>query len=279
MQARITILSDDLAGRRGLRAEHGLALWIEWGSRRILFDTGQGLVLFQNADELGIDLGTADAVVLSHGHYDHTGGVAQVLARAESADVYAHPAALNDRYAAGGGAENLRSIGMSDADWRALEESGRLVPVTGPTEVFDGFFLTGPIPRVTGFEDSGGVFFTDPEGREPDLFPDDQAAYFASDDGVSVVLGCSHAGVVNTLLFIQSLTDNRPLSLVLGGTHLGAASEERLDRTIEELRRLAPMQLVPIHCTGSRAAARFLGAFPGSCTIGRTGRVFETGSV
>jgi len=130
----------------------------------------------------------------------------------------------------------------------------------------------------SGFEDSGGYFFTDPGGREPDRFPDDQAAWIETDEGVSVILGCSHAGVVNTLRYVRSLTGDRPLDLVLGGMHLGSASEERLDRTIEELRREAPRRLVPIHCTGSRAVARFLASFPGRCEIGRTGQVYVTAS-
>ncbi len=275
MPARVTILSDDLAGRRGLRAEHGLSLWIEWKGGRFLFDTGQGMVLLPNADKLEILLETADAVLLSHGHYDHTGGLHQVLVRAKTARVYAHAAALGSRYA-GGGEAGFRCVGMNDRDRSALMESGRLVTTTGPTEVHEGLFLTGPVPRVSGFEDSGGSFFTDPRGREEDQFPDDQAAWFETDEGVSVILGCSHAGVVNTLRYIRSLTDDRPLNLVIGGMHLGAASEERLDRTIEELRSLAPKLLVPIHCTGSRAAALFLAAFPGHCEIGRTGQVFET---
>jgi len=273
-KTRITILANDVADEPALRAEHGLAFWIEREGRFVLFDTGQGSALVPNAEALGIRLERTSAVLLSHGHYDHTGGLHQILARAPSATVHAHASALEARYVGDDRGER-RSIGMPEVDRSALRRAGALVATGGPTEIVPGLFLTGPIPRETSYEDSGGPFSSDPEGRGADAFEDDQAVYFETGSGVGVILGCAHAGVVNTLRHIRRLTGDRPLELVLGGMHLLAASEERLERTIRDLARLEPRRLVPIHCTGARATTRLLEAFPERCARARAGDRFE----
>ena len=115
--------------------------------------------------------------------------------------------------------------------------------------------LTGPIPRLSGFEDTGGPFYLDPEGTIPDPIEDDMALWIATDRGLVVCLGCAHAGVVNTLEHIIRLTGTDRILAVIGGLHLMSAGQERLDRTVTALRRLAPDRLFPCHCTGDAAAA------------------------
>lgn len=267
---------DNRAGRPGLVEEHGLALWIERDPLRALFDTGQGPALARNADALGVPLATARAVLLSHGHYDHTGGLAAVLRRAPQARVHAHPAALSHRYA-GDGPPGLRPVGIPDDCRQALLASGRLVEVAGPAEVAEGLFLTGPVPRETGFEPPEPRFWTGDRGREPDPFEDDQAAWLPTPAGTCVLLGCSHAGVVNTLRQVRRLTGGRPLALVVGGMHLRSASGERLRATVQALRELDPARIVPTHCTGAAAVAALVAAFPDRVRPGRAGDVLEVG--
>ncbi len=274
---RVTILVENTAAGTGLLAEHGLSFWVEHDGHRVLFDTGQGHVLANNAGLLGIPLCAADAVVLSHGHFDHTGGLKTVLADATPPAVFLHPAALEPKYARRSDG-SVRNIGMPHFDEARLRQKTRLVFTEGPTEVCPGVYVTGPVPRGNEFEDKSGPYFVDAGCREADTFPDDQALYFETGAGTVVVLGCAHAGVINTLRHVQQLTDNRPLHTVAGGMHLGSASPDRLARTLEALRGLAIQRLAPVHCTGFTAMARLWQEFPDAYTPCCVGTVLEIGS-
>ncbi len=259
---RVTLLVENTAAGEGMIAEHGLAYWIEIGGRSVLFDTGQGGALVGNAWKLGIRLEDAEAVALSHGHYDHTGGLPDALRGNRPVEVFLHPAALAPKYArdlSGAG----REIGIPYAARQALEKPSVHVRKTeSPAAVADGLTATGPVPRVTDFEDTGGPFFLDQPCKRPDPLTDDQSLFFECDKGTVVLLGCTHSGVVNTLRYVGELTDGRPIHAVIGGMHLVQATERRLEATLEEFRRLDVRLIAPCHCTGPRAAAAFWSAFP-----------------
>ena len=271
---RIIVLADNSAGTRGMLAEHGLALWIELGGHRVLFDTGQGLVLGPNAGVLGVDLEMTEAVLLSHGHYDHTGGLGEVLRLARGPRLYAHSAAFAEKYARNPDGTS-RDIGLPGRDDVLARVRDSLVLVDGPAEVTTGLHVTGPVPRVTAFEDTGGAFFLDAACTRPDPLVDDQAVYFETAAGTVVLLGCGHAGMINTLLYVRTLTDNRPIRAVIGGMHLRSASDERVGRTIVELERMGAPRLFPCHCTGFTASARLWHAFPDRCAPCTVGAVVE----
>ncbi len=250
--AHITILVDNKAAE-GLVCEHGFSVWIETADRRVLFDTGQGGALAANSDSLGVDLRATDFVLLSHGHYDHTGGLPPALNLAPAAHVYLHPEATRTRYAVRD--EAARSIGMPPATRAALDTlpNEAVHWTTQPLELGCGLGLTGQIPRRTDFEDAGGPFFVDAQGMDGDPIPDDQAMWFRTERGLVVVLGCGHAGLVNTLRQACVLSGEPRLHAVVGGFHLGEASDLRLERTVEVLLELAPDLVVPCHCTGNKA--------------------------
>jgi 7,8-dihydropterin-6-yl-methyl-4-(beta-D-ribofuranosyl)aminobenzene 5'-phosphate synthase len=270
---KITILIDNQAGA-GLAAEHGFSLWIETAERHILFDTGQSSAFEKNARALGIDLAATDILVLSHGHYDHTGGVSLGLRRAGKASLYCHPGAVHPRYGVRNGMS--KSLQMPLNAMRAIDKLSweQVHWVQQPLFLTDTIGLTGPIPRESDFEDTGGPFFLDAKGLRPDPVDDDMALWIRTDKGLIVCVGCAHAGLVNTLNHVQRLNQGMRIRTVIGGFHLLNADGQRIAQTIAALRVLAPDQILPCHCTGEDAVAELSKVFAETCCPGKAGMVF-----
>jgi 7,8-dihydropterin-6-yl-methyl-4-(beta-D-ribofuranosyl)aminobenzene 5'-phosphate synthase len=256
-RVRLTFLVENRAIRGGLAAEHGLAVLVERGGRRVLFDAGASDAVVRNAAALGQDLSRLEAIALSHGHYDHTGGLDALMAVVpEGVSIRAHPSALIRKYAVRPGAEP-REIGFRGGD----AARRRVVLSEGPVELAPGLLLTGSVPRVSGFEDTGGPFYLDPGGLEPDYLPDDQALIVSTGAGNVLLCGCAHAGVVNTMKRAAELTGGGRFAAVVGGLHLKPASAERVARTVRALGEMGAERVGPAHCTGETASAELARAF------------------
>lgn len=272
-QVSITTLVENTVNVAGLRAEHGLSFLIRAGDQSVLFDTGQSDLVLQNAGAMGLSLAGLDAVVLSHGHYDHTGGVEAICRVAPRARVLAHPAALDPKFTQNQDGTS-RFIGLAPSAAAQLNDKGREVNwTTRPTEVVQGVFATGEIPRTTSYEDTGGRFYLDAACTALDPLLDDQALFFDTSHGLVVVLGCAHAGVVNTLDYIRNISGGRPLWAVIGGMHLHNSGAVRMVETIKALRQMAPRKLLPAHCTGFSATSKLWASFPelcSGCPVGTT---------
>ena len=161
----------------------------------------------------------------------------------------------------------MHEIGMPAASRNGLGQFRRRDTSVGggKVEIMPGIFATGPVRRHHAEEAVTG-FFLDAEGRQPDDIPDDQALWFDTPAGVVALLGCAHAGCINTLEQIQQQSGGRPLAAVIGGTHLGKTDSGRMDWTVSNLRQLAPKLLVPLHCTGD-AVSRLKTEFPDACRL------------
>ncbi|RJX32090.1 MAG: MBL fold metallo-hydrolase [Oxalobacter sp.] len=251
---KITVLVD-YAAKEGLETEHGFAAWIDVGDKHILFDTGQTGVMQINAGKLGIDLKQAEALVLSHGHFDHTGTLPQVLAENPKLEVYFAHGLHIDRYSCKPGTP-VRSIGIPEASRQALVAlpAERLHELKSPSYLMPGIGLTGPVPRKSDFEDVGGPFYLDPDSIKDDLIEDDQSMWFETDDGLVILLGCCHAGLANTIDHIRKFSGIQKVKGVIGGMHLVNADQNRLDRTFKVMDEWKPQFLVPCHCTGAPQA-------------------------
>lgn len=161
---------------------------------------------------------------------------------------------------------------MTEENVKVVRDAAQSVTWTqSPTEVVEGIFATGEIPRRNNFEDTGGRFYLDEACSQPDPLVDDQALFFDTREGLVVVLGCGHSGAVNTLEHIGRIIGKRPIRAVIGGMHLLNASPERMAKTLAALHRWDIQQIIPGHCTGVAAVAQLWTAFPGRCSTCTTG--------
>jgi 7,8-dihydropterin-6-yl-methyl-4-(beta-D-ribofuranosyl)aminobenzene 5'-phosphate synthase len=269
----ITILVDNLSNTSNpdLLTEHGLSIWIEADDQKILFDTGQTDILLHNAKMQGIDLSSADTLVLSHGHYDHTGGVAEVLKCNPTVSVYCHPDIFKSRYSRQLDGRMKPVIINTSAANSLIQSRNAINWVTGPTQLSPDIGITGPIPRTCAFEDTGGAFFCDIVGKQPDLIEDDLAMWFRTVDGLIVITGCCHSGLVNTLSYVRLQNELIQMHTVLGGLHLLNASPERIKETCDYLTTAEIMRIVPCHCTGNGAVKYLQERFREKCIQGNVG--------
>ncbi len=279
MPTTVTILVENTAKGQGTLGEHGLAYWVDADGYRVLFDTGQsGSVLIHNATRLGIDIAGADAVVLSHGHYDHTGGLPALLdLLPPHVPVHLHPAALEPKYHRRDD-QSIPEIGMpSQARSALLARPERMRMTRQVTQVGEALRATGQVPRRTDYEDVGGAFYLDALAAQPDPILDDQAVFFDCERGTVVLLGCAHAGVVNTLEHVLAQTGGRHIHACIGGMHLLKADETRMRRTLAAFERFAPDWIAPMHCTGFAQVVALAGAFGDRCVPSPVGtcHVFE----
>lgn len=246
----------------GLISEHGFSAWIEVGDMHFLFDTGQGSALQHNAHRLGIELGQAEALILSHGHYDHTGAIPAFLAENSSATVLYGKGANVRRFSCHPN-QPPKPVGISDDVIYALNQlpPERRIELDAPRYFAPGIGLTGPIPRLTLFEDTGGPFYLDENKKQPDLINDDLSLWFETTQGLVILTGCCHSGLINTVSYIRLITGIDRVHGIIGGLHLLNASIERLEATLRFLAEIQPDFLVPCHCTGTHVAELLLQKF------------------
>jgi 7,8-dihydropterin-6-yl-methyl-4-(beta-D-ribofuranosyl)aminobenzene 5'-phosphate synthase len=251
----ITILTENQVRKRGLLAEHGLSLWIENRNSRILFDAGQTDVYLKNAAKLGIDLNLAQSIVMSHGHYDHGGGLAWYPLEHRRPRVFAHPDAFLPKFAVSNNPEDQhRPIGLPWRPDQINHLSDLLTYNRSTMQIGDNLFLCNGIPAVTDFEPlSGNYLIEKNEQLMPDVMHDEQVLVCTCDQGLAVVLGCSHPGVVNCLKFVRLFFSEIPIRAVIGGMHLEQADPHRLQMTIDYFREQDIQKIVPLHCTGQHA--------------------------
>lgn len=262
----VTVLVENMAGGGPVLGEWGLSFLIETDGHQIILDTGGGLTLLGNVRALNVNLKRTEAIVISHGHEDHTGGLVSALDNCGSVDLFVHPAAFDTRYWKNGASVTVGRVPISRH--QLLQRVRRLVETKEPTSVCSGMMVTGQIPRATEFEDTGVRMeaFLDKNLKTPDLIPDDQALLFRVPEGVVILLGRAHAGLVNTMKYVSELTGEQRIYAVMGGTHLISASPARMQKTIEALKQYDVQNIMLSHCTGVRAFAELAAAFPGRCT-------------
>jgi len=274
----ITVLVENTVNLEDLKSEHGLSFWIETEDGNILWDTGQTVLLINNAQKLGIPLQSTTHIALSHGHYDHTGGLLEVLKLAPHARVFGHPVMFIERFSRHEKVPNsIKTVSIPFVKHIVEKRCNSLSLNADPVEIHSGIFITGEIPRETDFEDTGGDFFIDVACTKSDPIVDDQALYIESSQGIVVILGCAHSGVVNTLNYISKLSGQKKIFAVLGGMHLLRASKERLEATADAFAQYNVQVIGPCHCTGLKAITYLRSRFPDRFVECSTGSRFAFG--
>ncbi|ADL13747.1 MBL fold metallo-hydrolase [Acetohalobium arabaticum] len=270
---KIKLLVEDTVYRSELLAEHGLALWVEYNEETFLFDTGQGKVILHNAEKLNVNLDSITKVFLSHGHYDHTGGLEKVLSVNSEVHVYGHPELFIPKYSNQNGELSKKGSEIAKSDIK------NFTPVTETVEVTEGVWIIGEVPNSSEFEKFNPDYKRHINKRDTDLitdeFKDDQTVFFETSQGLVILLGCSHAGVVNILEYIKEFTNGQKIHAIIGGMHLISADEGRIKKTVDYLATLDFDLLVPLHCTGFTAVKAMKEAFGERVLIQQTGHKLE----
>ena len=278
MKTRITILCENLVGRLVGSGEHGFSTFIETDKGNYLFDTGSGHSIVPNSLTLSKDLKSIKKIFLSHGHYDHTGGLPEVLKLKGKVDVHAHPHVFLDRIGVlkENRKETKRFIGIPYKKGYLESLGANFLFNDAFLEMEKGMFLTGEVPRKTPFEKPDPRLFSEINGKTgQDIFLDDQSLLLESKKGFILILGCAHSGMINIIHHVINKMRKGKFHAILGGTHLDFLTPEQLEESIRALKQMEIEKIGVSHCTGMRAAFRLHQEFGDRFFYGCVGSVLE----
>jgi 7,8-dihydropterin-6-yl-methyl-4-(beta-D-ribofuranosyl)aminobenzene 5'-phosphate synthase len=272
MTISIWTLSENTSAKPGFAAEWGLSVLIRVDDLDILFDTGANTAAVENAKIFPVELRHLHSLVLSHGHADHTGGLRQVLKAAGPKKIFAHPDIWRSKYTKRPYQDSEAYIGIPFAR-QELESLGASFTFSKkPQQITKNVMTTGEVPMVTKYEAiEPNLLVSGPNGMEPDPLDDDLSLIITSEKGLIVILGCAHRGMINHILHARKLTGVDKVYAVIGGTHLGPASEERLRNAIRDLHEMDVKKIGVSHCTGFHAAAELERSFKDNFFLNNAG--------
>jgi 7,8-dihydropterin-6-yl-methyl-4-(beta-D-ribofuranosyl)aminobenzene 5'-phosphate synthase len=274
---KLTVLSTALSGV--YTGEWGFSCLVETGGQRILFDTGnRPETVLNNVREMKVDLATVPTVVLSHHHADHTGGLVtlrrDVMKRDSKALAMAHGAEgiLTRRQPANG-------FTLVKGEYEST--GARLRVIDKPMQIFPNVWLTGPVPRVHNERNWSGNSLLRPDDRsEEDTIPEDQSLVIDTDQGLIILSGCGHAGIVNIATYARKIVRDTSIYAMAGGFHLFQANVRQLEWTAGQLAPLRINYFLAAHCTGIESTVKLrelLGIPPERMTVAQVGSRFEAG--
>jgi 7,8-dihydropterin-6-yl-methyl-4-(beta-D-ribofuranosyl)aminobenzene 5'-phosphate synthase len=257
-EIEVITLVENLAYQQGTKGEHGLSFLVRTGGKQILFDTGQSGLLIQNAKKMNVDLSDVDAVVISHGHYDHTGGLPAFFELNGHAPVWLKSNALDEKMSKSTGTPRFIGIDKEVAE----QYSERFRIVSEVTEIAPGLIIVPEINHYYNFEQpSQSMLIRHGNEVVADLFEDELFMVYKHQEGLVVFSGCAHRGIGNICRSAMEQTSQQHIRLVLGGTHLKGASKGRVAKTVKAFQELEVQEFGLCHCTGLRAFKEFANVF------------------
>ncbi|WP_419779609.1 MBL fold metallo-hydrolase [Maridesulfovibrio sp.] len=241
---KISVLCDNESLNDKLGCEWGLSMALELpGNGSWLWDCGASPLFLKNATEMGIKVEDAKGIALSHGHWDHTGGMDSLMEADFMGPVYAHPDFANKRY-------SRRDNGESRDASFPCEYPGTII-VRDEVELDDGLFMITEIPRREGLFEATEGLFLDPEMTQPDPVKDDAFLLLMTNSGPVVILGCCHSGLANSLYHLRELTGLDSIHALVGGLHLFRTDESEFENTAKVIEEFNVQKIAAGHCTGN----------------------------
>jgi len=273
MKIKATVLCENYVYiNPGAIAEHGWAVYLETDQGNFLFDTGQGRAIINNAQYFHKDLSKIEGIIISHHHYDHTGGLLDVLAQTGKIKVYSHPDLFKDSF----NIRNGRDIGIPFRREILESKGAEFLFNTEPVEILPDLILSGEIPRETPFEKGDkNLVIKNKNGYIQDDILDDQTIIAKTAKGLFIILGCSHAGIINIINYAIKKTGQKHIHTIIGGTHLGPVNKETREKSIKALKKYDIERIGVSHCTGLETSCRLFQEFGKRFFFCNVGTVIE----
>lgn len=273
---KVNILTDNIVRKCEILAEHGLSILIEHNDLNILFDTGQSDVFRKNAKTMDLDISKTDFIVLSHGHYDHCGGLIHFpfdgINANSQINIYVQEEAFNKKYAyiESTGEYEEAGIPWDPEDYPLI--NNKIISPGAKMEVAPDIFICGRIQTSTEFEKvSPYLFHADEDNIIADPMIDEQMLVIDTEKGLCVFLGCSHPGIISCLNQLSRLFPGKKIYSLLAGMHLDSAEDNIVKKTISSLKEFGIEKVMPVHCTGIQVISEMKRAFEDNCFILYTG--------
>lgn len=269
---RFRFLMENKTDGPGCVAEHGLSIYIEAQGRKLLFDTGASSLFADNAKNLKVDLEAVEALVISHGHYDHTGGVPEFCRINKIAPVYIHKDAFYETYGMKNGEMKTVTSGIRWTDKERSSIDPRIVRTDGPMQLSEDIIISGTIPLIDGYGQTETFYRKLPDGSfEPDPMTHEQILVIREPEGLYVFSGCSHRGIVPAIRYARELFGGERIAVLTAGMHLYSASEDVRKKVVGQVLAEDMDLVMPVHCTGIDAICDLKQALGGKCIVATAG--------
>lgn len=273
---KFSFLVENKTDNPGIMAEHGLSIYIEACGKKILFDAGATELALVNAKKMGIDLSDTDFAVVSHGHYDHTGGFPGFCRMNEKAPVYIHKNAFRESYGMSKGKLEGKNDGIRWSDSDKKQMQGRLIYTEGPVWISDDMCVTGTVNCEEGFIPTEKFYYRDENGEiTEDDMSHEQCLVIRQPEGLYIFSGCSHRGIISAVNTCKSMFPGEQAAAVIAGMHLYSASDDDRKRIVDMIADENLRCVMPVHCTGIKAICDLKTRLGDSCVIATAGDTYE----